>query len=260
MCYYQSMAYALLIRHAQNDWVSKNRLAGWTPGIHLNDAGLKEAELLAERLSGLPLKAIYSSPLARCLETAAPTADSHSLTIQQVEALGEVRYGKWQGKKIKKLSKKPDWHIIQHFPSRFRFPEGESLLEVQQRAVSAIEELVRNHQDELFAVVSHADVIKLAVAHYLGMHIDMFQRLVVSPASVSVVALPANGMVRVLRVNDHGPIEPPPAPGGHKKKRHGKGQDLVSAGHTRPTKRLQSPDGPAPGSPTSTSAMEEMTK
>jgi probable phosphoglycerate mutase len=206
------MAYALLIRHAQNDWVSKNRLAGWTPGVHLNDAGLKQAEQLAKRLSELPLKALYSSPLERCIETATPIAIPHDMKINLLEAVGEVRYGKWEGKKIKKLSKKPAWHTIQHFPSRFRFPDGESLLEVQQRAVSAIESLSLLHKNEMIAIVSHADVIKLALAHYLGLHIDLFQRLTVSTASVSLLALPENGSVRVLRINDHGPIEPPSVP------------------------------------------------
>ncbi|MGD8806906.1 MAG: MSMEG_4193 family putative phosphomutase [Chloroflexota bacterium] len=237
------MAYALLIRHAQNDWVKKKRLAGWTPGVHLNDVGRKQAEQLAGRLSQLPLKAIYSSPLERCLETATAITAVHSLEIQEIEAIGEVRYGKWQGKKIKKLSKKPAWHIIQHYPSRFRFPEGESLLEVQQRAVSAIEELAQKHKDEVFAIVSHADVIKLALAHYLGMHVDLFQRLVVSPASVSLVALPESGIIRVLRVNDHGPIEPPPKPERDEKKSQNESES-EAPGKEKPPEHHQSHDGP----------------
>lgn len=237
------MAYALLIRHAQNDWVKKNRLAGWTPGVHLNDVGRQQADQLASRLSQLPLKAIYSSPLERCMETAAAVTAVHALEIQQIEAMGEVRYGKWQGKKIKKLSKKPAWRIIQHFPSRFRFPEGESLLEVQQRAVSAIEELATKHKDEMFAIVSHADVIKLALAHYLGMHIDLFQRLAVSPASVSLVALPESGIVRVMRVNDHGPIEPPPTSDKDKKESRSKSESEAPDAQ-KPLEHHQIQDGP----------------
>ena len=206
------MAYALLIRHGQNDWVNKNRLAGWTPGVHLNDVGRRQVEQLSSRLSELPLKAIYSSPLERCTETAEALALPHGLEITLVNEVGEVRYGKWEGKKIKSLSKKKAWHAVQHYPSRFQFPEGESLREVQQRAVAQIELLSRRHQGEMFAIVSHADVIKLALAHYLGMHIDLFQRLMISTASVSIVALPESASVHVLRVNDHGPIEPPPAP------------------------------------------------
>lgn len=204
------MAYILLIRHGQNDWVNKQRLAGWTPGVHLNEEGRSQAEQLSERLSSLPLKAIYSSPLERCMETAAFLAQLHGLEVVELEAIGEVRYGDWQGKKIKKLAKKKrKWYAVQHFPSRFRFPGGESLTGVQKRAVAAIERLSRLHEKELVAVVSHADVIKLILAHYLGTHIDLFQRIVVSPASVSSLALSESGPVRVLRINDDGPIRLP---------------------------------------------------
>lgn len=204
------MAYILLIRHGQNDWVNKRRLAGWTPGVHLNEEGRSQAEQLSGRLSSLPLKAIYSSPLERCMETAAFLAHPHGLEVVELDAIGEVHYGKWQGKKIKKLTKKKrKWYAVQHFPSRFRFPGGESLTEVQKRAVAAIERLGRLHEEELTAAVSHADVIKLILAHYLGMHIDLFQRIVVSPASVSLLALSESGPVRVLRINDDGQIRLP---------------------------------------------------
>jgi probable phosphomutase (TIGR03848 family) len=203
------MAYILLIRHGQNDWVNKRRLAGWTPGVHLNEEGRSQAQQLSDRLSSLPLKAIYSSPLERCMETAAFLARPHGLEVVELDAVGEVHYGKWQGKKIKKLAKKRKWYAVQHFPSRFRFPGGESLAEVQKRAVAAIERLSLLHEKELTAVVSHADVIKLILANYLGMHIDLFQRIVVSPASVSFLALSDSGPVGVLRVNDDGPIRLP---------------------------------------------------
>jgi probable phosphoglycerate mutase len=252
------MAYALLIRHAQNDWVSKNRLAGWTPGVHLNDAGLKQAERLAKRLSALPLKALYSSPLERCIETATPIVVPHDIEINLLEEVGEVRYGKWEGKKIKKLRKKPAWHTIQHFPSRFRFPEGESLLEVQQRAVSAIESLSIRHKNEMIAIVSHADVIKLALAHYLGQHIDLFQRLMVSTASVSLLALPENGSVRVLRINDHGPIEAPPKPKNKDNKHPDAAESQVGHDDTVPEDE-RSRQEPAADSHRSFSETEEMT-
>ena len=213
------MAYILLVRHGQNDWVNKNRLAGWIPGVHLNEEGQKQAEHLAERLSHLPVKALYSSPLERCLETAETVARSHNLEIIPLDEVGEVRYGKWEGEKIKKLAKKKAWHAVQHFPSRFRFPDGESLLEVQQRAVAAIESLNSRHMKEMIVVVSHADVIKLVLAHYLGTHIDLFQRIGISPASVSVLALGELGGVRVLRINDQGPLQPPPAPDEEKKQK-----------------------------------------
>jgi probable phosphoglycerate mutase len=204
------MANVLLIRHGQNDWVNKNRLAGWIPGVHLNQEGRKQVEELAERLSHLPLKSVYSSPLERCMETAKIVANTHGLKVVSHEMVGEVRYGKWEGKALKKLvNKKPEWFAVQHYPSRFRFPKGESLREVQHRAVTALEGLAGKHEEEMIAVVSHADVIKLILAHYLGVHIDLFQRIVVAPASVSVVALMKDGAMRVLRVNDDGPIQKP---------------------------------------------------
>jgi probable phosphoglycerate mutase len=213
------MAYILLVRHGQNDWVNKNRLAGWTPGVHLNEEGQKQAEQLSERLSHLPIKAIYSSPLERCLETAGALAHSHNLDIIRLDEVGEVRYGEWEGEKIKKLAKKKAWHAVQHFPSRFRFPGGESLLEVQQRAVAAIESLNSRHIKEMIAVVSHADVIKLILAHYLGTHIDLFQRIGISPASTSVLALGEHGGVQVLRINDYGSLTPPSEPDKEKKQK-----------------------------------------
>lgn len=205
------MAYVLLVRHGQNDWVKKKRLAGWTPGVHLNDEGGKQVAELAQRLAHLPIKAVYSSPLERCMETAVAVAGTHQLEVIELEAVGEVRYGKWEGKKIKKLAKKRQaWYAVQHYPSRFRFPKGESFREVQRRAVSALEELNGKHQKEVIVVVSHADVIKLVLAHYLGVHIDLFQRIGLSPASVSVLALSKDGPLGVMRINDDGPLRPPP--------------------------------------------------
>ncbi len=203
------MSHILLVRHGQNEWVSKKRLAGWTPAVHLDEQGMDEVSRLAERLAHLPIKAIYSSPLERCLETAAAIASQQKLETIELDAIGEVRYGSWEGKKIKKLAKKRSWFAVQHYPSRFRFPDGEALRYVQQRAVDAIETLAHRHDKEMIVVVSHADVIKLLLAHYLGMHIDLFQRIGLSPASVSVLALSENGPVRILRMNDNGPIKSP---------------------------------------------------
>ena len=153
------------------------------------------------------ITAIYSSFVTRCLETAQPIAANFDLPVVSLEEIGEVHYGKWEGKKIKKLAKKPEWAIVQHFPSRHRFPAGESLREVQNRAVSALEKLSHNHQKEIIVVVSHADVIKMVLAHYLGIHLDLFQRVVISPASVSAIELTPIGTVRILRLNDDGPIQ-----------------------------------------------------
>ena len=212
MCYHPPMATVILVRHGQNDWVKKQRLAGWIPGVHLNDTGRKQAQAAAQRLAPLPIKAVYSSPVTRCLETAAELAAPHDLQILELPDVGEVRYGAWEGKKIRKLARKPEWYAVQHFPSRMRFPDGEALREVQFRAIQALEEIAAKHGDEWIVVCSHADLIKLVLAHYLGVHIDLFQRIVVSPASASVLHLHPRGMVRVLRVNDNGPLEPPPPP------------------------------------------------
>lgn len=213
------MATIILVRHGENEWVKKHRLAGWIPGVHLNEKGHAQAAAAAERLAELKVTAVYSSPVTRCVETAEYIAQTHSLDIETIEDVGEVRYGDWEGKKIKKLAKLPQWRVVQFFPSRMRFPGGEALREVQYRAVQALERLAAHHGDDTIVVVSHADLIKLVLAHYLGVHMDLFQRVVVSPASVSIIALPGNGMVRVLRINDDGPLLPPAPPPKKQKQR-----------------------------------------
>ena len=205
------MTMILLVRHGQNEWVKKKRLAGWIPNVHLNDEGKKQARQVAERLSHLPIAALYSSPVTRCMETAAYIGRQLDLEISELAGIGEVRYGEWEGEEIEKLSKEKAWYAVQHFPSRFRFPEGEALREVQARAVDTLEALSARHDKrDIIVVVSHADLIKLTLAYYLGVHIDLFQRIVISPASVSVLALTDKGMIRVIRINDDGPVQPPP--------------------------------------------------
>lgn len=202
------MANFLLVRHGENDWVKKHRLAGWLPGVHLNETGRQQAREAGIRLASQRVQAVYSSPVTRCVETAEYIAPHFDLPIIINEDFGETRYGKWEGKKIKKLARKPSWQIVQFFPSRMRFPSGEALREVQYRAVQALEKLADQHKTETVIVVSHADVIKLVLAHYIGVHIDLFQRIAVSPASVSALQLSDKGFVRVLRVNDDGPMKP----------------------------------------------------
>ncbi len=206
------MATIILVRHGENEWVKKHRLAGWIPDVHLNEKGHEQAQALANRLAALPITAVYSSPITRCVETADYIARHHQKEVRHLDEVGEVRYGDWEGKKIKKLARLPLWRIVQFFPSRMRFPNGEALREVQFRAIQALEQLSQQHENELIVVASHADLIKLVLAHYLGVHIDLFQRLVISPASASIIALPGNGMVRVIRINDDGPLQPPPSP------------------------------------------------
>jgi len=174
----------LLIRHAQNDWVGK-KLAGWTPDVHLNDEGRAQVEALVRRLAGAPLAAVYSSPLDRTLETAWPLAEAHDLDVQVREQLGETRYGDWTGRSLKELKDEDLWPVIQVYPGGARFPKGESLREVQARIVAELDAIRDAHGGETVAVVSHSDPIKMAVAYHLGLPLDLFQRLVISPASVT---------------------------------------------------------------------------
>lgn len=184
------MTQIVLVRHAVNDFVKTGRLAGWTPGVHLNEEGLAQAEALGSRLADMPIHHIYASPLERTMETAEAIQRHHpSLTIQQTTDLGEVRYGDWEGKSIASLQTRKMWHVVQQYPSRAYFPNGETMRGVQERAVNGVEALVEKHPRETVIIVSHADLIKMVLAHFLGMHLDAFQRIVISPASMSTLML-----------------------------------------------------------------------
>ncbi len=176
----------LLIRHATNDWVGK-RVAGWTPGISLNEEGRKQAARLAEGLSSVPLAAIYCSPLERAVETAEPIASSHGVDIEIRDSIGESRYGELDGKRIEEVFKSELWEQWLRRPSTTRFPGAETTYEVQVRVVSALEEILHQHPEGNVAVVSHADPIRVAVAHYIGLPLDLAGRLSVSPASVTTM-------------------------------------------------------------------------
>ncbi len=182
-------------------------MAGWLPGVHLNDAGKNQAQTLAARLAHFPLAAIYSSPLDRTMETAYYLAAPHRLEVQVIAEIGEVRYGDWEGGELKELSKHELWPGIQHYPSGTRFPGGgETLGEVQMRAVAAIDRLRAQHPKEIIALVSHADLIKLVIAYYIGMHVDLFQRLVINPASLTALSFHAMGP-RLLAFNETGSLD-----------------------------------------------------
>lgn len=184
----KSSTYVLLIRHGENDWVGTDRLAGRTEGVHLNEKGHQQAAEIAELLREQPIAAIYSSPLVRCMETAQPLADALGLSVVAEPGILEVDYGEWRGGHLKELSKKPEWHRIQHYPSTFRFPGGETLREVQSRAVGTIDRLRDNHADQVIALFSHGDVIRTTIAHYIGTPLDLFQRVQISTASISTLA------------------------------------------------------------------------
>jgi probable phosphoglycerate mutase len=195
----------LLIRHGLTD-ATGVRLGGWTPGVHLSEPGTRQAEALSERLHRVPLAAIYSSPLERCQETAAPLAAGRSMEVIAREDLGEVRYGSWTNRPLKQLARTKLWRRVQVVPSGVRFPGGESLLEVQARAVRELEDIAGHHRRATVAVLSHADVIKLLLAFLAGAPMDHFQRLVIDPASISAVSV-GDGIPRILRVNDRGSLD-----------------------------------------------------
>jgi len=201
------MPLMLLIRHGDNDYVKVGKLAGRLPGIHLNECGRQQAADLAESLSHTPLDAVYTSPLERALETAKPIAESHKLEIQLRPELMDIDVGKWQGRSWKALSRTKKWKVVQHAPSRFTFPEGESFLQAQMRVVSCLDEIVATHKPkDIVAVVFHADPIKLAVAHYLGMPLDHFQRLGCGTGSVTLIYV-SEGSAYLMRLNQKPPFE-----------------------------------------------------
>jgi probable phosphoglycerate mutase len=221
------MPILLLIRHATNDFVKTGRLPGRTPNIHLNEEGRKQAESLGELLSKRPLHAVYSSQLERAIETAWRVARPHGLPISIRPNLADIDNGDFTGREIKKLSEddaaKELWKIVVETPSKAHFPNGEGMLDMQQRVVAALEAIIAVHPDleapeerpsegseavppaangdqskiqnpkskipQIVAVVAHADVIKAALAHYLDMPFDSFQKLGVQPASVSTVMI-----------------------------------------------------------------------
>ncbi len=176
----------LLIRHALTPHVG-HKLSGWSSGVHLSDEGRAQAARLTERLHDVQIDAIYSSPLDRAVETAQPIAKDHKLRVRQREEIGEVKYGELEGKSLRTLAKGKLWARLQTWPSDVHFPGGESLRETQARAVAAIERLRAEHPKQNVAVVSHGDWIRLSVAHYLGVHIDLYRRINVDPASVSAL-------------------------------------------------------------------------
>lgn len=203
------MTIILLIRHAVNDYVATGRLAGWTPGVHLNDEGRAQAAALGERLAAAPLQALYASPLERTVETAEAIRQHHPhLDIRHGPGFGEARYGDWEGQEIAALSRRKLWGVVQEYPSRACFPNGETMRGMQARVVDAVEELVLAHPRQLVAVVFHADLIKMALAHYLGMHLDNFQRIVVSPASISTLVL-GHSRPFIQSMNDVAHLAPP---------------------------------------------------
>jgi probable phosphoglycerate mutase len=178
----------LLVRHGVTATTGKI-LPGRAAGLHLSDEGRLQAESAAKRIKLLPrIAAIYSSPLERARETAAPIARARRLPVRIDRGLLECDFGEWTGQKLRRLSKLPEWDVVQRHPSAFRFPEGESFTELQTRITNAIARLVAQHPGRVIVAVSHADPIKAAVAHALGMPLDLFQRIVIGTASITAIA------------------------------------------------------------------------
>ncbi|GAA4474463.1 histidine phosphatase family protein [Rhodococcus olei] len=198
----------ILLRHGRSTANTSGILAGRSSGVDLDDLGREQAESLAARLAGLDVAAIVRSPLLRCERTVAPLAAKLDLTPVVDDALAEVDYGRWTGRPIKELLDEPLWKVVQQHPSAAAFPDGEGLAQVQARAVAAVRThdaaLAAEHgRDVLWIACSHGDVIKAVLADALGAHLDGFQRIVVEPASISVVRYTPTRPF-VLRTNDTG--------------------------------------------------------
>ena len=198
------MTKILLIRHATTDSVGK-RLSGRTPGVHLNPAGQTQAQKVAQRLADLPIAAIYSSPLVRAMETAGPLAEKHNLQTIINEDFLEIDFGIWTNSTFTELQHEPQFKLFNQFRSGTRIPGGELMLEAQARVISGLQKLCMQHPQQTIAVVSHSDLIKAAVAYYAGIHLDMFQRLEISPASVSIIQI-FEETAQILLVNDTGEL------------------------------------------------------
>jgi len=195
----------LFVRHGQTATTGK-ALPGRAPGLHLAPAGRDQANAVAARIGALPrIDAVYCSPLERTRETAAPIAKQRGLKVVVERGLLECDFGEWTGAELKDLFKKPEWGTVQRYPSAFRFPGGESFVEMSARICGAAVKLRERHPGGVIVAVSHADPIKAVVANALGTHLDLFQRIVISTCSVTAVAYGAGGPA-VLTVNSTGDL------------------------------------------------------
>ena len=185
----------LFVRHGQTP-TTGTTLPGRAPGLHLADTGRAQADRAAARIALLKrVDAVYASPLERTRETAAPIAKARKLAVRIDRGLLECDFGNWTGRKLNELRKLPEWNAVQRYPSGFRFPEGESFTEMQTRIVTAVDRIVTRHSGGVVVAVSHADPIKAAVAHAMGVHLDLFQRVVISPCSISAILYSLSGSV-----------------------------------------------------------------
>lgn len=194
----------LLVRHGVTPTTGKV-LPGRAPGLHLGDVGRAQAEVVADRIATLPgVEAVYASPLERARETAAPIAKACGLRVRGEADLNECDFGDWTGRRIATLARRTDWWTVQHAPSLFTFPGGESFAGMQVRITSAIARLCARHPGGTIVAVSHADTIKAAAAAAVGTPLDLFQRIVISPCSITAIRYTSTGPI-VLAVNSTGP-------------------------------------------------------
>ncbi len=207
-----STTHLVLARHAVTAETG-SVLSGRAPGIDLSEAGRAQADALGARMADLAVSAVYASPIERTTQTAEAVARHHSLAVRPLPGVIEADYGEWTGQKLTDLAGTDLWKVVQRTPSRMTFPGGEAMAAMQSRMVDALEAVVADHPGELVVVVSHADPIKAAIAHYTGVHLDLFQRIAVSPASVTAFAFGHHG-VTMLKCNDTGGLADlaPPAP------------------------------------------------
>jgi probable phosphoglycerate mutase len=195
------MTILLLIRHGENEYTASGRLAGRLPGVNLNERGRKQAVTLAGALGTAPIKAIYSSPLERTLQTAAPLAALLGIEAQVEPGLLEADIGRWSGRALKQLRKLKAWKTLQENPSTFRYPGGESYPEMLARSVAAVNGIIAGHPEDLVACFSHGDILRLLTAHFLGIPLDSFQRLGIDTTSITQVHINKEGRVFVARIN-----------------------------------------------------------
>jgi|TARA_B100001741_G_scaffold239706_1_gene200711 probable phosphomutase (TIGR03848 family) len=199
----RSATVVILVRHGHTPTTGKI-LPGRTKGLHLSDLGKEQAEKVASHLSSLnSISAVYSSPMERTFETAKPIAKAFGKSVLKHQGLIEADFGKWTGRKLSELRKLKDWEKVQKNPSLFRFPDGESFMEMQSRMVTTVTNICENHRGEIIVAVSHADTIKAFLTAALGTPLDLFQRLHISPCSVSPVIFGTQSPF-VLAVNSTG--------------------------------------------------------
>ena len=191
----------LLIRHGDND-VMKTSLAGRLPEVHLNESGRQQAYALAGRLAAVPIKAIYSSPMERAIETARPLAEARGLEVIVRPGLIELDYGEWQGMAYKRLQRFKLWKLLMQDPVQVRFPGGETLTEAQERARLELEAIAAGHEDkDLIACVTHGDLVRLLVAYYLEMPLKAYHKLTAHTTSITILSLNKENQAHLLTLN-----------------------------------------------------------